>query len=119
MYNKTILIGRLTRDPELHSSDNGNRATFSLAVDREFEIEGQPAVDYFDIVAFKERANFVGKWFKKGMLVLVEGRLQSRKWKDRDGNNRISVEVVVEKTRFAEPKRKENISDSHDSGPSA
>ncbi|MEA4895900.1 MAG: single-stranded DNA-binding protein [Oscillospiraceae bacterium] len=105
MYNKVILIGRLTRDPELRTSENGNRVSFSLAVDREYEIEGQPDADFFDVVAFKKTADFINEWFNKGMLVLVEGRLQTRKWKDRDGNNRTSVEVVAEKARFAEAKK--------------
>ena len=105
MYNKVILIGRLTKDPEFHSSENGNRATFSLAVDREYEIEGQPKADFFDVVAFKDKADFISKWFKKGMLVLIEGRLQSRTRKDREGNNRTFVEVVADKAKFAERKK--------------
>lgn len=107
MYNKTILIGRLTRDPELHTSDSETKiANFSLAVDREFKRDGQPEADFFDIVAFADRAVFVKEWFKKGMLVLVEGRLQMRKWTDKDGNNRTSVEVVAETVKFAETKNK-------------
>ena len=105
MYNKVILIGRLTKDPEFRSSESGNRATFSLAVDREYEIEGQPDADFFDIVTFKKNADFVNKWFKKGMLVLVEGRLQSRVRQDKDSNNRTFVEVVAEKVKFAERKK--------------
>lgn len=106
MYNKVILIGRLTKRPELHTSDAGNRVSFSLAVDREYNIEGQPDADFFDVVAFKKTADFINEWFDKGMLVLIEGRLQTRKWKDRDGNSRVSVEVVAEKAKFAEIKKK-------------
>lgn len=108
MYNKTILIGRLTKKPELRTSDAGNRVAFSIAVDRDYEIEGQPDVDFFDIVAFKKTADFINEWFDKGMLVLIEGRLQTRKWQDRDGNKRTSVEVVAEKAKFAEAKRKQD-----------
>ncbi len=105
MYNKVILIGRLTKKPELRTSDAGNRVSFSLAVDRDYEIEGQPDVDFFDVVAFKKTADFINEWFDKGMLILIEGRMQSRKWKDKDGNNRTSVEVVAEKAKFAERKK--------------
>ncbi|MEA4848954.1 MAG: single-stranded DNA-binding protein [Clostridiaceae bacterium] len=107
MYNKVILIGRLTRDPELRASENGNRVSFSLAVDREYKIEGQPDADFFDVVAFKKTADFINEWFNKGMLVLVEGRLQTRKWKDRDNNSRTAVEINADKVRFAESKREE------------
>lgn len=73
MYNQVLLIGRLTRDPEQRSSENGTkRATFSFAVDSEYEMEGQPNADFIDIVAFKKTADFVIEWFKKGMLVMVE-----------------------------------------------
>lgn len=109
MYNKVILIGRLTKKPELRTSDTGNRVSFSLAVDREYNIEGQPDADFFDVVAFKKTADFINEWFDKGMLVLIEGRLQTRKWKDRDGNSRTSVEAVAEKAKFAE-KRKAEVS---------
>jgi len=115
MYNKVILIGRLTKDPEFHSAENGNRATFSLAVDRDYEIEGQPNADFFDVVAFKDKADFISKWFKKGMLVLIEGRLQSRVRKDREGNNRTFVEVVADKSKFAEKRKAEMSSEDNNS----
>ncbi|MEG2383341.1 MAG: single-stranded DNA-binding protein [Oscillospiraceae bacterium] len=107
-YNKIILVGRLTKDPELRTFENGSVAIFSLAIDRDYKSDdGETETDFVDIVAFKGKATFVNKWFKKGMLVMVEGKLQSRRWVDKDGNNRYSANVVADEVRFAEPKKKD------------
>lgn len=115
MLNKAILMGRLTKDPELrHTQSNIPVASFTLAVDRGFSknaAEGQQTVDFINIVAWRGTAEFVSKWFRKGQLVAVTGRLQSRSWTDRDNNNRTTYEVVADECFFAESKR--------DSAPSA
>lgn len=109
MINKTILMGRLTRDPELrHTQSNVPIATFSLAVDRGYaknSVEAQQTVDYINIVAWRNTAEFVSKWFRKGQLVAVCGRIQVRNWTDKDGNNRTAFEVVADECFFAESKK--------------
>lgn len=109
MINKCILMGRLTRDPELrHTASNTPVTTFTLAVDRGVKRTNDPAqqtADFIDIVAWESRADFAAKWFRKGQLVAVCGRLQSRKWQDNNGNNRTSFEVIADELHFAESKR--------------
>ena len=108
MLNKVILMGRLTRDPELrHTQADIPVASFSLAVDRGFSRrdDSQQNVDFINIVAWRNTAEFVSKWFSKGQLVAVSGRLQVRSYKDRDGNNRTACEVVADEVFFAESKR--------------
>ena len=105
MLNKIILMGRLTRDPELRSTQSGISVTsFSLAVERDFGRGEERQTDFFDVVAWRSTAEFVQKYFRKGQLVAVEGRLQTRKWEDRDGNKRTSYEVVADNVYFAERK---------------
>lgn len=109
MLNKVILMGRLTADPELrHTPDNIPVASFTLAVDRGFSKSNE--TDFIDIIAWRSHAEFVSKWFNKGKLVAVTGRLQIRNWKDKEGNNRRTAEVVVEECHFAESKRSEGAS---------
>ena len=108
MLNKVIHMGRLTRDPELrHTQADIPVASFSLAVDRGFSRrdDSQQNVDFINIVAWRNTAEFVSKWFSKGQLVAVSGRLQVRSYKDRDGNNRTATEVVADEVFFAESKR--------------
>ena len=109
MLNKAILMGRLTRDPELrYTQSNVPVVSFSLAVDRGFSrnaSEGQQTVDFINIVAWRNTAEFVSKWFRKGQLVAVSGRIQVRNWQDRDGNNRTTTEIVADECFFAESKR--------------
>ena len=96
MLNKIILMGRLTRDPELRRTGSGTAVTsFSLAVDR----------DFIDIVAWRSTAEFVSKYFTKGRMAVVEGRLQLRDWTDRDGNKRRSAEVVADNVYFGDSRR--------------
>ena len=123
MLNKVILMGRLTRDPELrHTQADIPVASFSLAVDRGFSRrdESQQNVDFINIVAWRNTAEFVSKWFSKGQLVAVSGRLQVRSYKDRDGNNRTATEVVADEVFFAESKRdSSSAAPSFASAPSA
>lgn len=107
MLNKVILMGRLTRDPELrHTQSDVSVASFTLAVDRGFRRDdNQQSADFINVVAWRNTAEFVSKWFSKGQLVAVSGRLQVRSYKDRDGNNRTATEVVADECFFAESKR--------------
>ena len=108
MLNRIILMGRLTRDPELRHTQAGTPvASFSLAVDRDFKSRdgGERATDFIDIVAWRATAEFVSKYFTKGRMAVVEGRLQLRDWTDRDGNKRRSAEVVADNVYFGDSKR--------------
>ena len=107
MLNKIILMGRLTRDPELRRTQSGTAVTsFSLAVDRDFKSQsGEKETDFIDVVAWRSTAEFVAKYFTKGRMAVVEGRLQIREWKDKDGNNRRSAEVVADNIYFGDSKR--------------
>ena len=107
MLNKIILMGRLTRDPELRRTGSGTAVTsFSLAVDRDFKSQsGEKETDFIDIVAWRSTAEFVSKYFTKGRMAVVEGRLQLRDWTDRDGNKRRSAEVVANDVYFGDSKR--------------
>ena len=105
--NRIILMGRLTRDPELRRTQSGTAVTsFSLAVDRDFKNQaGEKETDFIDIVAWRSTAEFVCNYFTKGRMAIVEGRLQIRDWKDRDGNNRRSAEVLADNIYFGDSRR--------------
>ena len=107
MLNTIILMGRLTRDPELKTTRSGVSVTeFTIAVDRDFTRQGEEKqTDFFDVIAWRSTAEFVSRYMTKGQLIAVQGSMQSRKWQDKDGNNRISWEVQAESVYFAEPKR--------------
>lgn len=107
MLNKIILMGRLTRDPELRRTGTGTAVTsFSLAVDRDFKSQsGEKETDFIDIVAWRSTAEFVSKYFTKGRMAVVEGRLQLRDWTDRDGNKRRTAEVIADNVYFGDSKR--------------
>ena len=107
MLNKIILMGRLTRDPELRRTQSGTAVTtFSLADDRDFKSQsGEKETDFIDIVAWRNTAEFVSKYFTKGRMAVVEGRLQIRDWTDRDGGKRRSAEVIAENVYFGDSKR--------------
>ena len=107
MLNKIFIMGRLTRDPELRRTQSGTAVTsFSLAVDRDFKSQsGEKETDFIDVVAWRSTAEFVAKYFTKGRMAIVEGRLQIRDWKDREGNNRRSAEVIADNVYFGDSKR--------------
>ena len=108
MLNKIFIMGRLTRDPELRRTQNGTAVTsFSLAVDRDFKDKatGERSTDWIDVVAWRQTAEFVSRYFTKGRMAVVEGRLQICDWKDREGNNRRSAEVVADNVYFGDSKR--------------
>ena len=108
MLNHIVLMGRLTRDPELRKTQSGvSVASFSLAVDRDFQNRdsGEKQTDFIDIVAWRNTAEFVSKYFTKGRMAVVSGRLQIRDWTDREGGKRRSAEVVADNVYFGESKR--------------
>jgi single-strand DNA-binding protein len=107
MLNKAVLMGRLTRDPELkHTQSNKAVASFSLACERDRKnADGNYDTDFIDIVAWEQTAEFAVKYFRKGMLVAVVGRLQTRKWTDKEGKPRVAFEVVADEVHFAEKKQ--------------
>jgi single-strand DNA-binding protein len=107
MLNKIILMGRLTRDPELRRTGSGTAVTsFSLAVDRDFKSQsGEKETDFIDIVAWRNTAEFVSKYFSKGRMAVVEGSLQMRDWTDKENNKRRSAEVIANNVYFADSKK--------------
>ena len=107
MLNHIVLMGRLTRDPELRRTGSGVAvASFTLAVDRDFASQGgEKETDFVDIVAWRSTAEFVSKYFTKGRMAVVSGRLQIRNWQDKEGNKRRSAEVVADNVYFGESKR--------------
>ena len=108
MLNKIIIMGRLTRDPELRHTQSGTAvASFSLAVDRDFKDKttGEKSTDFIDVVAWRNSAEFVSRYFTKGRMAVVEGRLQLRDWTDRDGNKRRTAEVIADNVYFGDSKR--------------
>ena len=109
MLNKIILMGRLTRDPELRRTQSGTSvASFSLAVERDFKSQsGEKETDFIDIVAWRNTADFVSKYFTKGRMAVVEGRLQMRDWTDKDGGKRRSAEVIADHVYFGDSKRED------------
>ena len=108
MLNHIVLMGRLTRDPELRRTGSGLAvASFSLAVDRDFgnRETGERETDFIDIVAWRNTAEFVSKYFTKGRMAVVSGRLQIRNWTDKEGNKRRSAEVVADNVYFGDSRR--------------
>ena len=107
--NRVTLMGRLTRDPELHHTQSGTAvASFTLAVDRDYKgPNGERETDFIDIAAWRNTAEFAAKYLSKGRMAVVEGRLQLRDWTDKDGNRRRSAEVVAEHIYFGDSRRGE------------
>ena len=105
--NVAILMGRLTADPELRHTTSGIAVTsFTIAIDRRFTKAGEEKqTDFINIVAWRQTAEFVANYFRKGQLVAVEGSIQTRKYQDKEGNNRTAFEVVANNVHFAESKR--------------
>lgn len=105
MLNRIDIIGRMTRDPELRRTNSGKAvASFTVAVDRDF---GEKETDFIDCVAWGNTAEFISKYFTKGGMIVVSGRLQIRSWNDKDGNKRRTAEVVADNVYFGESKKQE------------
>ena len=107
MLNQIIIMGRLTRDPELRRTGAGVPvASFALAVDRDFKAEnGEKETDFIDCVAWRNTGEFVSRYFTKGRMAVVSGRLQIRSWTDKDGNKRRTAEVVADNVYFGDSKQ--------------
>lgn len=107
MLNHIVIMGRMTRDPELRRTASGTAvASFTLAVDRDFAAkDAQRETDFIDCVAWRSTGEFVSKYFSKGRMAVASGRLQIRPWTDKDGNNRRSAEVIVENIYFGDSRR--------------
>lgn len=109
MMNHITLIGRMTKDPELrYTQSNVPVASFTLAVERDIKSNGEKQTDFIPCVSWRQAAEFVSKYFKKGSMAAVSGRLQMRDWTDNDGNKRRVAEVVTENIYFCEKKETQN-----------
>ena len=112
MFNLVVLTGRLTADPELKTTNTGISVTsFSIAVNRRYRAGEETQTDFINIVAWRQTAEFITKYFKKGNMIGIEGSIQTRKYTDKNGNNRTVFEVVASNAQFVESKK--------DSSPSA
>ena len=109
MLNHITIMGRITKEIELRRTNDGTPvASFTLAVDRDFKGKnGEKETDFIDCVAWRQTGEFVEKYFSKGRMAVVSGRLQIRTWKDKDGNNRKTAEVVAENVYFGDSKKEE------------
>ena len=119
MLNHIVVMGRLVRDPELRRTGSGIAvASFSVAVDRDFgkNENGERETDFIDCVAWRQTGEFVSKYFTKGRMAVVSGRLQIRSWTDKDGNKRRSAEVVADNVYFGDSKRDNDGGNSSYSG---
>lgn len=114
--NKAILIGRFTRDPEVRYTDGGTSiARFTLAVDRRFKKDGEQQADFIGCIAFGKTAEFVEKYFRQGMKIVVEGRIQTGSYTNKDGAKVYTTDVVAENVEFAESKAAGGGQAGHDS----
>ena len=122
MLNHIVIMGRLVRDPELRRTGTGVAvASFSLAVDRDFgkNENGEKETDFIDCVAWRQTGEFVSKYFTKGRMAVVSGRLQIRSWTDKDGNKRRTAEVVADNVYFGDSNKREGDSAGSFSAPAA
>ena len=109
MLNKIAVMGRRTRDPELRHTESGVAVcSFSVACDRDYKAENaEREADFIDVVAWRSTAEFVSKYFAKGRMAVVEGRLQSRKWTDKNNQNRVAWEIIADNVYFGDSKPKD------------
>lgn len=106
MLNRITMTGRLCADPELRTTQsNISVCSFRIANDRDYSKDGEKETDFFDVVAWRATAEFICKYFAKGRLITVDGRLQTRNWKDKNGNNRTAVEIIVDNAYFGDSKK--------------
>ena len=103
--NRAILVGRLAKDPDFGSTQSGvNVCRFTVACDRRYQTNGERQADFISCVAWREKAEFIHKYFKKGMRIALEGSIQVSSWEDRDGNKRYATDVVVDHVEFNQSK---------------
>ena len=113
MLNKIIVMGRLTRDPELRRTQSGTAVcSFSIACDRDYGKDEEKKTDFLDIVAWRERGEFVAKYFAKGRMIIVVGSLQNRDWTDKNGNKRRTAEIIASDVYFGDSRPKQEGEDS-------
>lgn len=106
MLNRIVLMGRMTREPEIRRTGGGTAVTsFTLVVDRDFKSNGEKETDFIEVVAWRGTAEFVSRYFSKGRMAVVEGRLQMRDWTDKNGNKRRTAEVVADNVYFGDSKK--------------
>lgn len=107
MLNHITIMGRLVKNPEIRTTQSGvSVCSFTVAVDRDFSGKGEEKLtDFFDCTAWRGTADFVGKYFSKGRMIVVDGALQNDKWTDKDGNNRVSAKIVANNVYFGDSKR--------------
>lgn len=118
MFNLAVLTGRLTADPELKKTQSGISVTsFTIAVDRDYKSGEERKTDFINIVAWRQTAEFVTKHFTKGSLIGIEGTIQTRKYQDRDGNNRTAFEVVADNVQFVGAKTNDTPSEASQERP--
>ena len=120
--NKVIMMGRLTRDPEVRYSQGGNSTAvgrFSIAVDRRFKREGQPDADFFNCTAFGKLGEFVEKYLRKGTKIVLTGSVQNDNYTDKDGNQRYSVQIICDEIEFAESKNAQGQGQDYQRGSNA
>ena len=115
MINRAVIVGRLVRDPVLRKTTSGASVTsFTVAVDRKFKAEGQPTADFIQCTSWNKVADNVARYMKKGFLIGVEGRLQTRSYENKDGKKQIICELVAESTAFLEQKDNRNTASQSD-----
>ena len=112
--NSAILCGRLTKDPDIKSTEKSTVARFTLAVDRRIKAEGQPEADFIPCVAFGKTAEFIDKYFHKGMKMLLDGRIQTGSYTNKEGAKVYTTDVIAESVEFAESKRTEQTQETND-----
>lgn len=112
MYNKSILMGRICNDLEIKSTPSGaNVLSFRIAVDRSYQVKGEERkTDFFNIVAWRNNADFISRFFSKGSMILVEGELQTRTYTDKNGSTQTVVELIVDSARFTGEKTNNSVS---------
>ena len=116
MINSVVIMGRLTKDPELKTTQSGlSVVSFTVAVDRKYQKGGERQADFLNVVAWRHTAEFVEKYFHKGYMIAVQGSIQTRKYEDKNGNNRTAVEIVADNVSFCGSKdEKPNLNVSTD-----
>lgn len=116
--NKVILVGRLTKDPDVHINNDKTVVRFNLAVDRRYKTEGGQAADFPSVVAFGKTAEFIKTFFHKGMRVGIDGRIQTGDYVDKDGIKHYTTDVIAENVEFAESKKAADGAETEDAPPS-
>lgn len=118
MFNLVVLTGRLTADPEIKTTQNGVPVcSFTIAVNRAYRAGEEQKTDFINVVAWRQRAEFITKHFKKGSMIGIEGAIQTRRYQDKNGNNRTAFEVVVNNAQFVESKREGNSTPTTENDP--